>query len=262
MLQVKSMRLRPTDVDASESFIRCNLRTFAHNQLLIFTQMPVATLVAGYRAWQRLGRQVRRGEKAIAILAPCVHRTKVEDQDGDERELRSLRGFRVAYVFDVSQTDGEPLEDLEAIRPQLLDGDAPEGIWDALATVARGAGFEVVRHRRRHENGYCDLVNKVIAVRPDVTGAQAVKTLVHELAHALLHGDRVARSRELAEVESVAYVVCGALGLDTGDYSFAYVARWSHGAVELVTETAERVLGCAKRILDGLALEAPAEAGS
>jgi len=234
----------------------------AHNQLLIYTQRADATLVAGYRAWQRLGRQVRKREKGIAILAPCVHRTKVEDQDGDERELRSLRGFRVAYVFDVSQTDGEPLEDLEAIRPQLLDGDAPEGIWDALATVARGAGFEVVRHRRRHENGYCDLVNKVIAVRPDFAGAQAVKTLVHELAHALLHGDRVARSRELAEVESVAYVVCGALGLDTADYSFAYVARWSHGAVELVTETAERVLGCAKRILDGLALEAPAEAGS
>ncbi len=146
----------------------------------------------------------------------------------------------------------------------MLDGDAPGGIWDALVTLGDEAGFEVVRHRRRNENGYCDLVTKVIAVRPDFAGAQAVKTLVHELAHALLHGDRVARSRELAEVEveSVAYVVCGALGLDTGDYSFAYVARWSHGAVELVTETAERVLGCAKQILDGLAFEAPAEAGS
>ena len=192
-----------------------------------------------------------------------MHRTKVEDQDGDERELRRLRGFRVAYVFDVSQTDGEPLEDLEAIRPRLLDGDAPGGIWDALVVLGDEAGFEVVRHRRRNENGYCDLVNKVIAVRPDVTGAQAVKTLVHELAHALLHGDGVVRSRELAEVEveSVAYVVCGALGLDTASYSFAYVARWSGGATELVAETAERMLSCAKRILDGLTLEEAAETG-
>ena len=230
----------------------------AHNQLLIYTQMPDASLVAGYRAWQRLGRQVRKREKGIAILAPCVHRTKVEDNDGDERELRRLRGFRVAYVFDVSQTDGESLENLEAIRPRLLDGDAPGGIWDALVVLGDEAGFEVVRHRRRNENGYCDLVNKVIAVRPDVTEAQALKTLVHELAHALLHSDGVVRARELAEVEveSVAYVVCGALGLDTADYSFAYVARWSGGATELVTETAERVLCCAKRILDGLALEA------
>ncbi len=77
----------------------------AHNQLLIYTQRPDATLVAGYRAWQRFGCQVRKGEKGIAILAPCVHRTKVEDQDGDERELRSLRGFRVAYVFDMLSRD-------------------------------------------------------------------------------------------------------------------------------------------------------------
>lgn len=119
----------------------------AHNQLLIFTHRPDATLVAGYRAWQRLGRQVRKGEKGIAILAPCVQRTKVEDHDGGERELRRLRRFRVAYVFDVSQTDGEPLEDLEAIRPRLLGGGAPGGIWDALVGLGDEAGFEVVRHR-------------------------------------------------------------------------------------------------------------------
>ncbi len=77
----------------------------SHNQLLIFSQRADATLVAGYRARQRLGRQVRKGEKAIAILAPCVHRTKVEDADGDERELRRLRGFRVAYVFDMLSRD-------------------------------------------------------------------------------------------------------------------------------------------------------------
>ena len=94
-------------------------------------------------------------------------------------------------------------------------------------------------------------MNKEIAVRLDVSGVQAVKTLVHELGHALLHGERVQPSREIAEVEveSVAFIVCDALGLDTGDYSFAYVAQWSNGDPELVRDTGERVMGCARRML-------------
>lgn len=116
------------------------------------------------------------------------------------------------------------------------------------------AGFEVVRNRRGSENGYCDFLKQEIGGRPDVSAAQAVKTLVHELAHALLHGDGINRSREIqeVEVESVAFIVCDALGLDTSDYSFAYVARWSDGFSELVKDTAERVIDCAKALLIGL----------
>ncbi len=112
----------------------------------------------------------------------------------------------------------------------------------------------MVRDQKRNENGYCDFLNKKIAVRPDVAPAQAVKTLVHELGHALLHGNELARSREIqeVEVESVAYIVCDALGLDTGDYSFAYVARWSDGSSDLVKETGERVVECARTILCSL----------
>jgi hypothetical protein len=89
-------------------------------------------------------------------------------------------------------------------------------------------------------------------VRPDIAPAQAVKTLVHELGHALLHADELPRSKEVAEVEveSVAYIVCDAIGLDSGDYSFPYVARWSEGSTDLVQETGERVIGCAKDLLD------------
>jgi len=121
----------------------------------------------------------------------------------------------------------------------------------------------VVRDRRRNENGYCDLAKRVIAVRPDVTPAQALKTLVHELAHALLHGDGVSRRREIeeVEVESVAYIVCAALGLDTGDYSFAYVARWSGGVAELVTATTERVVDCARQIRNSLEIEESIQLG-
>jgi hypothetical protein len=109
----------------------------------------------------------------------------------------------------------------------------------------------VIRNRRGNENGYCDFSNKQIAVRPDVAPAQAVKTLIHELGHALLHSDELPRSKEVAEVEveSVAYIVCDAIGLDSGDYSFAYVARWAGGSAELLKETGERVIACARSIL-------------
>ena len=224
------------------------------NQLMIMVQRPDATLVAGFNKWKSLGRTVMRGEKGIAILAPCKYKTKIEDEDGEEKSLQQVRGFRVVHVFDVGQTQGDPIEDLDAVRPKLLDGDAPEGIWDALVTHAASIGFEVVRDRKGTENGYCDFVGKKIAVRPDIAPAQAVKTLIHELGHAILHSDAPVISREVAEteVESVAFVVCDAIGLDTGDYSFPYVARWADGSTDLVKETAERVINCAKRVLDGV----------
>ena len=127
------------------------------------------------------------------------------------------------------------------------------GVWDGprRGRAALAAGFQVIRDQKRTENGYCDFLNKEIAVRPDVSSVQAVKTLVHELAHALLHGEDRRKSREVAEieVESVAYIVCNAIGLDSGDYSFAYVARWADGSTHLIKETGERVMACAKGVL-------------
>jgi len=225
-----------------------------NNHLMIFLQRPDATVVAGFNRWKSLGRFVRKGEKGIAIFAPCKYKTKIEEDNGEEKSVQQIRGFRVVHVFDISQTEGEDLPDLDAVRPKLLDGDAPDGIWDALARHADTVGYEVIRHRRGTENGYCDFLNKQIAVRPDVSPAQALKTLIHELSHALLHGEGPVASREVAEVEveSVAYVVCDALGLETGEYSFPYVTRWAEGSIDLVKETAERAIGCAKQILGGL----------
>jgi len=154
-------------------------------------------------------------------------------------------------VFDISQTEGEELPDLDAVRPKLLDGEAPEGVWDVLTSHARSIEYEVIRHQRGSENGYCDFLKKQIAVRPDVSGAQAVKTLIHELGHALLHSEGPVATREVAEVEveSVAFIVCDALGLDSGEYSFPYVAVWAHGRPEVVRDTAGRVISCARSLL-------------
>ena len=165
-----------------------------NNQLMIMVQRPDATHVAGFNKWKSLGRTVKRGEKGLAIFAPCAYRTKVEDDDGNEKSFQQLRGFRVVHVFDISQTEGEDLPDLDAVRPKLLNGEAPDGIWEVLVAQANAAGFEVIREQRRNENGYCDFLNKKIAVRPDVAPAQALKTLVHELGHALLHEEELPKS--------------------------------------------------------------------
>ena len=233
-----------------------------NNHLMIFIQRPDATVVAGFNRWKSLGRHVKKGQKGIAIFAPCKYKTKIEDDSGDEKHVQQIRGFRVVHVFDISQTEGDNLPDLDAVRPKLLDGSAPEGIWEALAAHAGSLGYEVIRDQRGSENGYCDFSGKRIAVRPDVSPAQAVKTLIHELGHALLHAEAPVTSREIAEVEveSVAFVVCDALGLDSGEYSFPYVTRWAEGSKDLVRQTAERAIGCAKEILTRL--ESLATAGS
>lgn len=222
-----------------------------NNHLMIFVQRPDATIVAGFNKWKSLGRSVKKGEKGIAIFAPCKYKTPIEDSDSDDVSLYKIYGYRVVHVFDISQTEGEELPDLDAVRPKLLDAAAPEGVWNALIRYAQSIGYEVLRHQRGTENGYCDFLKKQIAVRPDVADAQAVKTLIHELAHALLHGEGQTASREVAEVEveSAAYIVCDALGMNSGVYSFPYVTRWSEGDTDLLKETARRVTECASGIL-------------
>ena len=138
-----------------------------------------------------------------------------------------------------------PVIGLMAWRSSITRIEVPRAI-----VQANEAGFDVIRHKRGSENGYYDFTNKQIAVRPDVSAAQAVKTLIHELGHALLHSDELPRSKETAEVEveSVAYIVCDAIGLDTGEDSFAYLEGWAEGSTELLKESGERVIGCARWI--------------
>jgi hypothetical protein len=112
-----------------------------NNHLMIFLQRPDAMVVAGFNRWKSLGRFVKKGEKGIAIFAPCRYKTKVETDAGEEQTVQQIRGFRVVHVFDISQTEGDDLPDLDAVRPKLLDADAPEGIWDALVAQAEAAGL-------------------------------------------------------------------------------------------------------------------------
>ncbi len=170
------------------------------NLLLIGAQAPQATRVAGFRTWQSLGRQVRKGERGIAILAPCTYRPKTAERAEpaapagqepttcsggvapDAGRGRQVRGFRVAHVFDLAQTEGDPLPD---VAPALLTGQAPAGLWTDLASQVSGHGYALERGDCGGANGYTDPTRRVVRVRDDIDEAHAVKTLAHDLLTAL-----------------------------------------------------------------------------
>lgn len=229
----------------------------ANNVWLIMAQRPDATRVAGYRTWQRLGRQVNRGAKGIAILAPCVYRRRpVDEADPAENPAvaRVLRGFTVVHVFDQSDTTGDPLPD---VAPVLLEGES--ALWDSLAAQVASAGFELSRGDCAPANGYTSFAEHRVVVDERLSGRQADKTLCHELGHVCLHdASRITTDRDLAEIEaeSVAFIVLGALGIDTASYSLPYVTVWARGDLDRVRRTAERVVTTAQAVLAAMA---PAE---
>lgn len=208
--------------------------------------------VAGYRTWQEVGRQVRRGERGLAILAPLTR--KIEAEDGEDE--RRVVGFRPVHVFDISQTDGEPIPE---VRTDLIEGDLPTH-WDQVAELIAKTGFSMQVadvDRLGDANGITDWSSREVVVRASLPGAQRFKTAVHELAHINLHepntqGRPNCRGIVEVEAESVAYVVCAALGVDSAGYSLPYVASWSGGDLEKVALTAERVIRCARQLLTSL----------
>lgn len=220
-----------------------------NNTLLIAMQRPDATLLAGYQTWQKkFHRHVKRGEKGIKIIAPVPVKEKrqVEKIDEETQEIvigidgqpetetveRILPRFRVTTVFDVSQTEGEPLPTLEVnelVGDVFIYEDFMKGLEEISPVPFQ---FQEIDSGAK---GYYSNAEKLVAIQTGMSQAQTMKTAVHETAHAILH-DRdvmeengITKDRMTKEVESesVAYVVCNHFGLDTSDYSFNYVAGWS-----------------------------------
>jgi antirestriction protein ArdC len=216
------------------------------NVLLIAAQSHEATRVAGFNAWRKLNRFVRKGEKAIWILAPMVYKN-ADAEDGEDN--RVIRGFKFVPVFDVAQTDGQELPSI----CNRLDGDDPDGLYAQLLTVAQSIGFTVEDHEfAGSTNGDCSHIEHLIRVETTNSPAQRVKTIAHEIAHALLHEKFDDRALAELEAESTAYVVCQSLGLDTSDYSFGYVATWAGGgeqAIAGIKASCERIQKSAATIL-------------
>jgi antirestriction protein ArdC len=189
------------------------------NCLMIYSQRPDATHVAGFHAWLRMRRCVRKGEKGIVILAPMVGRNKSGDEISEDAQTR-LFGFRAAHVFDVSQTDGDPLPEFATVY-----GD-PRGYTERLTQFVCNQGIaleydsKIAPARGMSSGGKITLL-------PDLTPAETFAVLVHEAAHELLHrGDRRKETTHTVretEAEAVAFVVCSAIGLDTSTSSSDYI---------------------------------------
>jgi antirestriction protein ArdC len=225
-----------------------------NNVLLITRQSPEATRVAGFHTWKGLGRSVRKGEHAIWIMAPMTR--KVGDDTSNEsiedtKPARVLMGFKAVAVFDVSQTDGEPLPEVCS----RLHGDAP-GVYTQLVTVAKAIGYSVEEdYLNGSVNGDCAFDLKRIRVEVRNDEIQQVKTLAHELAHAMLHEDFRDRSLAELEAESVAFIVTASLGINSSDYSFGYVASWAGGgdeAIAAIKASGSRIQSTAELILAGI----------
>ena len=204
------------------------------NSILIFLQMPQASCVAGYKDWQKkFGRNVRKGEKGIRILAPIVYGKKKENTDESDDEEDIVTAFKFAHVFDITQTDGK---DLPSLGIDELTGDVDQynRLFDAIRSACPvPIEFEEISDGA---NGYYHLVERRIAIRRGMSQLQNIKTMIHETAHAMLHaldenGKRPAsvpdqHGRE-TQAESIAYVICSHYSLDVSDYSFGYIAGWS-----------------------------------
>jgi hypothetical protein len=228
------------------------------NQLLIaldcWSRGITPTYIAGFRAFLDLNRCVRKGEKAIKILAPCVVKTRDDDS---EQTGEKWIFFRTVPVFDVSMTDPLPNRNPIQIEPpsEPLTGDSHADLIDPLTTLAAELGFSVaIRELPKYgPGGWCDPKTKQIVIRADVGNAQ-VRTLVHELAHGLGIG-YADYGREQAEVlvDCVTYVVCSSVGLDVGGESIPYVAGWGEdGALDSIREYADIIDTVARRIEDAL----------
>jgi antirestriction protein ArdC len=239
-----------TTSDEWQRYLDCQSRFYRYspnNVMLIAQQRHEATMIAGFNAWKKHGRFVRKGEKAIWILAPMVYNAS-DDEKSEENE-RVIRGFKLVPVFDIASTDGEEPPTV----CQRLTGDDSAGLFSRLADVAHSIGFTVEDAELPGTvNGDCTHTLHRIRVEVSNSPAQRVKTLAHEIGHALLHEKCDNRALAELEAESTAYVVCQALGLDTSDYSFGYVATWPGGrdqAIAGIKGSCDRIQKAASSIL-------------
>lgn len=245
-----------------------------NNLVLIAMQKPDATLVAGYNSWKnKFNRQVSKGQKGIRILAPSPFKKTISSavKGDDGKPLRDAEGkekredmeitipcFRSVSVFDVSQTEGEPLPNLGIDE---LSGEVKD--YQVFFEAAKSCSpvpveFEEIASGAK---GYYDLSARRIALCTGMSEAQNVKTLIHEMSHQRLHsktlkdvvkdGEKpLSRNEKEVQAESIAYVVCQHYGIDTSEYSFGYISGWSSDkevpelreAMKVIRDTADELI--------------------
>lgn len=240
-----------------------------YNVMMIFSQRPDASVVMGYKKWQEFGRHVMRGEHGIDILAPLIrHVPEVDengepvlDEEGKPVTKKKVVGFKTVKVFDIRQTDGEPIPVLD----ERIEGDRHVELRNRLMDVIRNKGIPISyasRQRMRGANGTYLLDERRIRLSEGLSPDQEAKTLIHEYAHALMHADfddsgnmviggpSPDRQQIEVEAESVAYIVASAFGFDTSGYSVSYIHAWSGGDKRKLRASLERITKTAHQIIE------------
>lgn len=246
----------------------------ARNTMLISLQKPHATFVASYGKWKKLGRQVKQGEKGIAILAPVIYdRAKAQETALDKQGISLLNGektvedstdektnifFKKVYVYDVSQTSGKEIPTLADELTGDIDLRKKEAIFTALQKIT-GIDFEF-RGLKGDVKGFYNHKENRIVIKSGMSDTQTLKTAFHETAHKLLHDPELEivtvkskRNEKEVQAESVAFMVAERLGLDTSEYSFPYIASWSgDGKVDELWTCLGEIQEAAKKIMAGI----------
>ena len=217
------------------------------NVLLIMSQRNDARHVAGYRTWQKLGRQVKQGEKGIQILAPIVYRRSRADNGKAEETHEQAVAFKAAHVFDVSQTDGNELPE-----PVKVVGD-PSLYLGRLRQFVQSQGIKLEYADLHQVEGFAETGR--IVLRQGLEPAEEFSTMVHELSHSLLHQrDREKQPTRMVretEAEATAYIVCEAIGLETRTASSDYIAAYK-GQKDTLAKSLQRIQQTASEIIEGI----------
>ena len=237
-----------------------------HNQLLIALQRPTATRVAGFKAWLALGYCVRRGESAIRIWAPCPPSRKQTERwqkSGADPAEQPRMFFRLAAVFAQDQVEALPPPATPAMLEAPIaatEGDTLAHLLAPLGELARSIGYGVEVDALGGPEGVCDAKARRLTIEASLQPNGQVAALVHELAHALVRVDRhdgdpaLSYAQEELVVESVAFSVCGVVGLDTSANSIPYLTAWSQNTeLAILERTAALINRLANRIEDALA---------
>ncbi len=195
------------------------------NVMLIHAQMPTATRVAGYRRWQELHRQVRKGEKGLLILAPVTR--KIGDEE--DEPSRAVVGFKAAHVFDVTQSDGEDLPEPPAAEAIKASTEPGQELYRRLLDLAGKLGLTVRIGDTGEAHGVYSPATGTITLHERIVGTDhAPKTLSHEIGHHLAEHRGWSQKEDAESVaEGAAFVVTSHYGIDSSSYSFGYVAGWA-----------------------------------
>lgn len=237
------------------------------NVALIMMQQPEATKVAGYRTWQSLGRQVRKGETGIKIFVPFRRRSartpNPEAEEGSDAEetqkqrapLGAVTGFGLGTVFDVAQTEGDPLPEPPSVQEIAGTSDLGRSIDLRLSRWLLDEGLTLIKEETGRARGYYQPTTKKIALSERGSGDQQTKTLVHEAAHYVAdHRGQVERRDAETVAESSAFVVLTHFGLDTSGYSFPYVATWAEDRTVL-KRNLDEIQSVSRTLIEAIAAE-------